>query len=355
MRFSTIVIIVKQNIKIWLYKLFGIRKRLLPYKLLINLTNNCNSRCEYCDIWKINKDEPSLRQQEINLSHITKLFSDLNKSLLWLSFSGGEVTVLSEFESIIKAANQYCPRLRVMAFTTNALRVQRTLKYAKLIQSYGYDALVTISLDGDKALHDKVRGVDGNYDKCVELYHLLRENGIQANFGLTVSDQNHDFIMNQYHAYRKSMKAVTFVHSKGIYAKDNAVDYGTIRKALLHIYRSYHIDSLAEIIEKIHIKISLFFIDHGLNKDIVPCEVINTSLHIMPYGDVQPCMYLPSAGNIKDASILDICRSEKMNHLRKRVKKGQCPHCWMNCYSPHSIMQHPIKSLFHLMRKVNHD
>ena len=34
--------------------------------------------------------------------------------------------------------------------------------------------MVTVSLDGDKDIHDTVRGVKGNYDKCIKVYNLLK-------------------------------------------------------------------------------------------------------------------------------------------------------------------------------------
>ena len=32
-----------------------------------------------------------------------------------------------------------------------------------------------IELDGDEKLHDEVRGVKGNYKKCLETYDLLKQ------------------------------------------------------------------------------------------------------------------------------------------------------------------------------------
>ena len=42
------------------------------------------------------------------------------------------------------------------------------------MQKKGLDVLITISLDGDEETHDKLRGVKGNYQKCVKLYDKLK-------------------------------------------------------------------------------------------------------------------------------------------------------------------------------------
>ena len=53
MRITTVVTIFWFNVKIWINRLFGSKFNFLPYKVLLNLTNNCNSKCESCDIWKV--------------------------------------------------------------------------------------------------------------------------------------------------------------------------------------------------------------------------------------------------------------------------------------------------------------
>ena len=91
MKFKTIYSIVKANLGIWYHKITNQHKKILPYKVLLNLTDLCNSRCTYCEIWKIKP------QNEINLDNINNIFDSLNKNLLWLSLSGGEVTLVNYY------------------------------------------------------------------------------------------------------------------------------------------------------------------------------------------------------------------------------------------------------------------
>jgi len=69
MKISTILKIVSINIINWGKKL--LKKKIVPYKVLINLTDLCNSRCNFCDIWKIKP------QNEINLMEIENIFNDI--------------------------------------------------------------------------------------------------------------------------------------------------------------------------------------------------------------------------------------------------------------------------------------
>ena len=140
------------------------------------------------------------------------------------------------------------------------------------------------------------------------------------------------------------------MHSEGIYNKVNKNDEDNkIIKALEVIYKNYKLTKLYELIEKIHIKISINFLKNQRKKNIIPCDVLNTSIHIMPNGDLKPCMFMDKCGNIKDNNIAEIMKSSQIMSAKKIIKENNCPKCWMNCYSPHSIMQNPIRSIIKLI------
>ena len=48
----------------------------------------------------------------------------------------------------------------------------------------------------------------------------------------------------------------------------------------------------------------------------------------MPNGDLKPCMFMKSCGNIKDNSINDIMNSNNVMETRKAIKNNNCPKCW---------------------------
>ena len=345
-KIATISTVIWCNVKIWVNKLIGGRLNILPYKVLINLTNNCNSRCDYCDIWKVKDFE-----NEINLDDTIKLFDNMGSSLVWLALSGGEVTLVKYLDSMLIEARKRCKNLKIVTFTTNALLPKKVIQLTEQVRENGFDLMVTISLDGDEELHDRVRGVPGNYKKCIELYDTLKAMGVNVNFGITVADVNEGYIRKEYEKMKHSIKAVTFVHDGGIYLKNNLVNENSILDSMRYIVKKYSIDSIAEIIEYIHIKISTHFIDQQKKSNILPCEVINSSIHVMEDGAVRPCMFMKEMGNIKTDNISDIVFSELSDKMREQIKNDKCPHCWMNCYSPYSIMQHPFKSVKYLLSK----
>ena len=339
MRISTIISIIYINFKLFLLKFFN-PKKIVPYKVLINLTDLCNSRCNFCDIWKIKP------QNEINVDNIVNSFDGAEKDIYWLSLSGGEVTLVKYYFDLIDKLKKKLPNLKIIAFTTNCLTPKRVVKYARYIKDNGFDPLITLSLDGDEKLHDEVRGIKGNYKKCLETYDLLKHENILCHYGVTLSNKNYEFIKNNYHNYKDTMKAVTFIHSEGIYNKENSYeDDERIIKSLKIIDNNFKIKKLYEIIEKIHIKISIKFLEQKREKNIIPCDVLNSSIHLMQDGAVKPCMFMEEIGNIKDNNMLSFLKKKSTHIIKEKIKKDKCPKCWMNCYSPHSIIQTPIKSL----------
>ena len=263
MRFFTILQILKINLIIFLKKIFVKNAKIKPYKILINLTDLCNSRCSFCDIWKIKP------QNEIILENIQYALKGMEDDVYWISFSGGEVTLVKYFYDLVDYLKTNCKNLRILAFTTNALAPNRAYQFAKYCKDLGFDTLITISLDGNKEIHDKIRGINGNYEKCLSLKNKLDQNDIQSHYGLTVSETNSDLIIDKFDSLPQPIKAYTFVHSEGIYNKTNQSDDINILESIKIINKNYIIKNLQEIIEKIHIKISYFFLKSKRQKNII--------------------------------------------------------------------------------------
>lgn len=345
MKFGTIWALIAANLKIWLYKLLKQTHRLLPYKVLISITNRCNSKCLYCDIWKIPRENPGVLEAEITLDDISAMFRDLHKNILSLAFTGGEVTLVKDFPEIMAAAREYCPRLKLVSFTTNALLPEKVLEYALSVKNLGLDVTVFISLDGDEELHDQIRNVPGSYRKCLAVFQSLKEHHIGCHFCLTVNDRNHEFVKAAVRQPGNPIRTFTFVHSNGIFRKDNRIDYRVIRETLSEVRRNYRPRSPEEWIERIYLGIAVKFIQRQQSTNIIPCEVMTSSVHIMATGEIRPCMYLPALGNIKTDKISDVYRSEPARRQRDQIRKDHCSHCWMSCYCQYSIMQHPFRSI----------
>jgi Fe-coproporphyrin III synthase len=352
MKFASTLLLIMRNLKIWIYKLSGKTDRLLPYKLMISLTDRCNSRCVFCDIWKKNENARVGADPEINLENIITVFKDLDSNLVALSLTGGEVTLVHYFKEMIVAARKYCRNMKLVSFTTNGLLPDKALEYAAFVKNAGLDIVVLISMDGDETLHDRVRNIPGNYKKCLRTYELLKENNIKCNYCLTVNSLNHGFIESETDTIKNAIRTFSFVHSDGIYGKKNDVDYEIILKSLKHVLKNYKPKSIEEWIEKIYLGIGVLFLSNRRSANIIPCEVLTSHVHITATGEIKPCMYLPSLGNVKRDKVSVVYGSEATGEARLRIRQGECAHCWMSCYCQYSIMQHPLRSILAYLKST---
>ena len=340
MRLRTIAKVALRVAEVRARALLG--RPLRPYKALLELTSACNSRCTTCAIWK---NPPSVRQADLKPAEITTFLKDFGKDLVWLALSGGEVTLVEHFPEVVEAARRFCPNLALVTFTTNGLLPEKAVEYARRVLEQGFDLFVTVSLDGDAETHDRIRGVAGNHALAVRTLRQLREAGVRAHFGITLGDANRDFVATRFPEHQADIKAVTFVESGGIYRQRNQVQDEGVLASLAVILRGYRIASPGELIEWLYLRLGRRFLTNGRRENPVPCDVLRTSIHVRPGGEVLPCMFLPAIGNLRTQSFREILHGKASRSALGRVDRAECPHCWMNCYAPHSILSHPVRSI----------
>lgn len=340
MKASTIASVGLRTVEACLRRRLRLSPR--PYKVLLELTYDCNSRCRRCGIWKTPREE---KAEEIGLVEIERFFLHSGKDIVWLALSGGEITLVDDFPAVVDLAKRLCPSLRLLTFTTNGLRPERALAWAQVLQRTGCDSFVTVSLDGDEATHDAIRGVPGSHRSAKRTHALLREHGVPVQFGITVSEDNETFIAAHYRQMRDELRAITFVHGGGIYRQTNQVDDESIARSLRAIGADYSLDGAGHLLEWMFVRLGVSFVENSRSENVVPCGVGHTSVHVKPSGTVHPCMFLPAIGTIRsEDTVSEMLDSPMSREMLRHIESGRCPHCWMNCYAPHSILMNPVRS-----------
>ena len=348
LRVGTIATVAARSLEVAVRRSLGLNIR--PYKALLEVTSSCNSRCTTCDIWK---NPASVKKSDIGLSEIDALFKSFGKDLVWLALSGGEVTLCDHFPKIIESSRKHCPNLKLMTFTTNGLLPEKALEYARALAANGFDSFITVSLDGDKNVHDEIRGVQGNYELAQKTLQLLRSAGFNAHFGITLGDKNREYIRSRFDWVKQDVKAVTYVASGGMYRRENLADDNGILESINIILKSYRISGPGELVEWIYLRLARRFFSDGRQRLPLACDVLRTSVHIKPNGEVLPCMFLPPIGNLKEKSISKILKSSDAQRAVVRIDSGNCPRCWMNCYAPHSILSRPLTAALRAMSALS--
>lgn len=191
----------------------------------MSLTNLCDSRCKTCDIWQIYPQKRLPLREELTDDEFKRLFPQLPSSIMWVSFSGGEPHLRKDFCDIMESAFSDIRNIAMVNVPNNGIKADRCIEdWQRLLairrRPFVY---ITMSLDGEGAVHDDVRGVDGNYESAVyafeEIDALCKQHGNAAiRIGLTISKFNFDKIM-------------PFVHNvieRGISLKIEAADSGDL-------------------------------------------------------------------------------------------------------------------------------
>ena len=148
-----------------------VRKKLSKVNFLV--TYDCNKKCKTCDIWKINKEDKTLRDKKLKLEEIKEFFSN-NSDVMWFALNGGEPFMRNDIEGIILSASQYA---NVVNITTNGsfpTKVESTIK-SVLSTQRKFSLMCNISLNGLRETHDYMAGVDGSYEKAMETFARLKK------------------------------------------------------------------------------------------------------------------------------------------------------------------------------------
>lgn len=148
----------------------------LPINLTISVTRSCNSRCQTCGIWcsPAGDDDPA---DELTVGEYERMFASIGRGQTYfLNISGGEPTLRDDLPAIIEAGSRHMAVPHVH-LPTNGLDpdrvVESVLDILGVLSDTGAVLSVKPSIDGIGALHDRIRGVSGNYTKVRETLERL--------------------------------------------------------------------------------------------------------------------------------------------------------------------------------------
>jgi MoaA/NifB/PqqE/SkfB family radical SAM enzyme len=109
------------------------------------------------------------------LEDVERIFSQFPK-IFWLTITGGEPFLHRDLVEIVKIAYEKS-KVNVLTITTNGSMPDIIEKDVKEIlkSCKNLTIIVNVSIDGDKRLHDKIRGVKGSFDKAAETIEKLKK------------------------------------------------------------------------------------------------------------------------------------------------------------------------------------
>jgi MoaA/NifB/PqqE/SkfB family radical SAM enzyme len=169
-------------------------KRKKPLAVSWALTYKCNSRCEYCRL-------SSLKKEELDTSEVLSLLDQLNLAgTRFVSFTGGEPLLREDIDEIIERAVLLGIKISV---NSNGKLVSDKIGAIKKI------SLLRISLDGPKPINDSIRG-PGSFDKAINAIETAKGIGINVEINTVISKINAGYISEVINLAEKMGVKVSF-------------------------------------------------------------------------------------------------------------------------------------------------
>jgi MoaA/NifB/PqqE/SkfB family radical SAM enzyme len=324
------------------YNVLSHFKPLTPKVMTAVVNYRCNARCQMCNIWQ------SPRRHEMSVDEFAKAVADpLFDEIERLTVVGGEVTLRTDLVDLTRMFVERMPKLRALSTISNGFLPDRIVSNTEamlaLTEPRGIGFSISISLDGLGTDHDKVRGVDGAFEKVLTtldgLQKLQQGHKFWMGVGYTVMHQN----LRQAHEFQK------WADQRDIEVGFTPVGFHNSYVSNLDLqsavdYREEDRDDLIAFMQGLSKRRSLTDLSACFWSDMVrmyrdgtprttPCPYNMDGLALDCYGDLYYCLSTPKIGNcLNGQSASEIYYDPKNLQYRAETLRGKiCKECNSAC------------------------
>jgi MoaA/NifB/PqqE/SkfB family radical SAM enzyme len=307
-----------------------------PLGCVAAVTYRCNARCEICDIWRRDADA----RDELAPAD----YRWLPASLRSINVSGGEPFLRDDIVDVVRVMRETCPRARI-AISTNGLVPSRIAGAMGRMP----EVAVRISVDAAGALHDRIRGVEGAFDRAIETAERLQELGVRDLGLAATSTESNVGQVGRVKALADDMGIqfiASAVHSSPLFFGDHGGERPRPGRS---------VDEIAEIMRgelasprprdwaKAYYMRGL--IDYVLGRPRrLACGAGIDHFFLDPAGDVFPCNIVDAKmGNIREGTFEELRRRSEAPVREAIDACGE--QCWMVCTVSPAMRRRPLKPL----------
>jgi MoaA/NifB/PqqE/SkfB family radical SAM enzyme len=325
-----------------------VRSPSLPYKVTFVATYHCNFRCEMCNIWQ-KKSVDEMTPEEV------ALFFERWPQFRWVHLTGGELFMRRDLDDLVAAIQKSCKSLFLLNFPTTGWFGDRTVSLVERTLARGVGRfMVTISMDGPKALHEEMRGLPGSWDRAIDTYRRLRgikRSNFQTVIGMTLMAKNADKVDDTLAAirsvipdFKRSDLHLNVGHESGHYFDNLGYPAEQPHAAVLRSLddhrrangRSLHPVRFLE--DRYQGLVRKYLETH---KSPLPCTALSSSCFIDAYWNLFACsIWDAKVGNLRENAfdLRAMWDSPRRKELREDVVAEHCSHCWTPCEAYPTIL-----------------
>jgi radical SAM protein with 4Fe4S-binding SPASM domain len=330
----------------------------IPKDVIFFITSRCNAKCEYC-LFRKQVDDKT-RGSELSLKEI-ELIADKYGKIAKLSLSGGEPFLRNDIAEIVRTITQRCGTKIIDIPTNGSLSETIKEKVETILDAHSSIILeIQLSVDGPAEIHNRLRGIDGLFDKTLKTYDLLAEirekdPRLKIKMNLVYMPENENDIPELVKFFEKRALfdrfQITFPHGENIdQQKMLQMHYDNFFQLSQNILKNVKVKNRREFhsLAFTAIKMIRDEVIHNTEKcrDMgAVCQVGKRIIVLDEVGNVYPCEPLwQSVGNLRDVDydIKKILYSDKMEEFKKaHWGKGKC-HCTWGCVALGKVIHNPI-------------
>jgi len=284
----------------------------LPINLTVSVTYSCPSRCATCDIWQKKVDD-------LSVDEYARLFPSLKKVPIWVTLSGGDQFVRSDFDEIVRLVRTLIEP-SIINIPMNGVITERIFQLLPKIAHYSVGAQLVLNLSVDEIgeEHDRIRGAHRNFEKLrlvADLIHDLKKTYPHVVLG--VHSVISKFNVARIPEIEREARAIFRPDSYIAEVAENRVELKTMdkditpdprdyRRAVAHLrnaiqaHRSKHpVARLVESLRLEYYELSARILEE--QRQVIDCYAGWASAHLAPDGNVWGCcVRAESVGNVRE-------------------------------------------------------
>ena len=291
-------------------------------------------KCTFCEWWK--NQIPELPTKKA----LTAIDAVCSLGVPFFDLSGGEPLLRKDLFVLAKrVASHGC----LVSMNTNGtlLNENKVSEVANIFDT------VVVSLDGPKAVHDKIRGVAGTYEKATNAIRLLKKNGVKTGVNSVATPWNIDILPK----FIKKLRSVTdFVQVQPMHpyppSPENVPTANQVSRLTDYLLDLKHADPNFLAVPTEFIKGFKQFFEGKAPKI---CHAGELYVAINPEGKLLAC---PARS---DLVLGDTLTGSVDDALKTRDSQGwrnvnSCSGCWLECTVGVSmVLKNPLKEVPQLM------